>query len=43
MTIDGTIAVTTKFESAEFNRLATVADSPADLVQDAPMDRIDLE
>ena len=43
MTDDETTAVTIEFEAAEFDRLATVTDSPADLVHEATMDRVRLE
>lgn len=43
MTNHEPIAVTIEFEPAEFDRLASVADSPADLIHEATMDRIELE
>jgi len=43
MTNDEPIDITIEFDSAEFERLATVADSPPNLVHEATMDRIELE
>lgn len=43
MTNEEPTAVTVEFDSAEFDRLAAVADSPADLIHEATMARVELE
>lgn len=43
MTNEEPRAVTVEFEPAEYHRLATVADSPEDVIHEATMNRIELE